>query len=439
MNDQGIPFLEYQDIPEVARRTISVRVASERVETFGFLLGREMSAIGEGHGEIAGRAEDPSDHWLAARSSEDWVAVVAVHDVQPGRGLGRLTLRVLSLTKDVGSGLLAGLVERVRRAESEAVAGTMNGYAWAAVIGPAGEWANLNERARHQFGGAYEWPGLTLLPLVTPYEGQARSGALYREHRVRAYGSVEAPTWEIAQRLADAAATRSALFLSLLLRSSVERRQVAASVVQGTQADLDRLYPVETMKTLGEYVSESEAVSQNYGASASWHEPQHIYKLPCDAPALWKATESSRATGSFWSALAAYRTAWQLRYEFPSFGFVALVTAVEALVDESTLTHCACCNQFLGLGRAFRQVIADHTGVSEASLKPFTNLAYKRRSKTLHTGALHGGELLSQVGRRGDWAPDQVAAFELREWDRLESLVARTLLSWLRRACAGRV
>jgi hypothetical protein len=431
-----MPFLQYADLPEVGARCITVRVHADHVETFGFLLGPELNSIGNGHRESVGLGDKGDDHWLAAEYPDGTVAVVVVPDVRPAWGISRVTLHILSQTDDVSvEERLDDLVDRVRRAETAAGETDLRAYAWAAVLGPAGEWANINERARHQFGGSYSWQGLELAPLVQPHEGQARSGWLYREHRVQACGAVQATTSELAQRLADEAAIRAALFLSLLLRTAIEMRQPATHIVEGRMDDLDRLFPIEVLSAPGPYASIEDARAQDYGASRGWHDPPHQYKIAADASELWRTAMSlsGRDADSVWAALAAYRTAWQLRREHPSFGFVALVTAVEALVDERSLPRCPECNALRGVGAAFRRVIADHTGVPEQSLKPITNVVYRLRSKTVHTGALHGSEMLSAVGRRGAWAHDPAAEFERSEWDRLEALVAVTLATWLRR------
>jgi hypothetical protein len=216
-------------------------------------------------------------------------------------------------------------------------------------------------------------------------------------------------------------------------------RQANASITQGTRSDLDGLFPTAVVEEAGVYVSQGEALAQDYGPSRGWEEPAHVYKLPVDAPDLWAAAANltSEDADSFWHALASYRTAWMLRHEHPSFGFVALVTAIEALVDENDLSSCTSCGQIGGLGRAFRNVITTETGISDELLKPITNRAYDRRSKTLHTGLLHGREITSRF-LVGGWTPDPAASFEYREWDQMEAIAAWTLTGSLRTRTSAR-
>ncbi len=434
-----MPFLEYRDLPEVACKRVAIKVPAAKVETFGFLLGREMSAIGSGHSEVGGGVGHLNDRWLAARSAEGWIAVVGVHDVRVGAGLGSLTVRILESGDAPGlsAARLSDVIKRIQLAEAEARSGATHEYRWGMALGPSGNDENLEERARHCFGGVYEWPGVTLAAVAVPYEGDARISdhvsRPFRVHRAWGSGSVTAPSWELAQRLADRTALRVALFLTLLVRTNIEPAQSAASIVQGDASDLDRLFPQNLHSAPGPYVPVDEAFAQSYGPSAPPDAP-YIFKLPADAGELWHCADSLEAkeADAFWSALASYRTAWQLRHEFPSFGFVALVTAGESLIDGSTLAKCEACEQPRGLGRAFGELVSLHTGVPVAELKKFTNAAYDRRSRTVHAGALHGGELSSPVGRASGWAPDPAAQFEYREWPALEALVACTLLTWLR-------
>ena len=432
-----VPVLEYSGLPEVAKRSTSVHVRADEVETFGFLLGREMSAIGSGHRELAGDPGHLNDRWLTTVSPEGWVAVIAVEDVRPQRGLGRLSIRILSadMPAAAAADALSGLIESVRRAEVEAKLTSGEPYEWGIALGPAGELHASDERARHRFGGVYEWHDVTLAPLTEAYEGEARLADYvsypYRVHRAWASGSVAAPTRELAQRLADRKALQISLFLSLLLRAAIEPAQSAASIVKGDSSDLARLFPRNLLSTPGSYVSETQAFQQDYGPTAPPDNP-HVYVLPSDAPDLWlKACSIGSWEQGFWVALAAYRTACTLRVELPSLAFVALVSAAEALIDTSTLSRCHACGQYQGVGKAFETLLVPD-GPETNGVARFARRAYDNRSRIVHDAELYGDEMMSRVGRPGAWAPDPAAQFLYAEWPALELLVARALLRFIR-------
>ena len=407
---QPVPFAEFSDLGEAAKTTLAVQLTADRVETFGFLLGREMSAIGSGHSERSGGPGHVNDRWLASVSPEGWVAVVAVEDVRPKCGLGHLSVRILSseLSKANAAEHLAQLVKRVRRAESEAKTSLGSAYAWGIALGPLGDLQALDERARHRFGGRYELHDVTLSPLAAAYEditylADGLHGE-YRVHRAWASGSVTAPTWEIAQRLADRKALDISLFLSLLLRTAIEPAQSAACVVQGDATDLAHLFPRNLISTPGTQESPERAFEQNYGPTAPRDAP-HVYTFPNDAADLWRKMCSLHGSGQrFWEAMAAYRTASKLRFQFPSLSFVALVSAVEGLIDTATLPKCDVCDQYTGVGKAFEALLV-MDGPEHVQEAKFARDAYNTRSRIVHDASLYGGEMMSRVGRPGGGCP----------------------------------
>ena len=341
-----------------------------------------------------------------------------------------MSLRVLSsdISTTAAADRLGQLADRVRRAEVEAKTGSGNAYRWGIALGPAGELEALDERTRHRFGGVYEWSDVTLSPLAGAYEGEARISDYvsrpYRVHRAWASGSVTAPTWELAQRLADRKALDVSPFLSLLLRTAIEPAQSTASIVMGDETDLARLFPRDLISDHGGYVPEGQAFRQDYGPTAPRDEP-HVYFLPTDAPVLWRnATDSDP-----WVALAAYRTACKLRFDFPSLAFVALISAAEALIPASTTAKCKACGQHKGLGKAVQELLVPDGPEQDAR---FVRQAYKTRSKIVHDARLFGGEMMSRVGRAGTWAADPSARFLYAEWPALEHLVAAALLRSIR-------
>jgi hypothetical protein len=89
-------------------------------------------------------------------------------------------------------------------------------------------------------------------------------------------------------------------------------------------------------------------------------------------------------------ALHAHRQGMLLMDEHPSLALVSFVSAIEevgsTLVD---LTTCECCGMMKGAGKRFRQALK--TVYSNREAAPFNEI-YDLRSRTVHSGVLHGDE-----------------------------------------------
>jgi hypothetical protein len=428
-------LIEHADHVEVASRVVGVSFAAADLELFGLLLAEKVNSIGAGHSE---RPVD-SDRMLVSEAAEGWVAVLVVHGVEASR-VTTVTTRVLAPpAADVTpSDAVGRLVNIVRSAAKEARDKPRRPYSWSSVIAPRGPDSALEPRARLALAGRYEWDGLVIEPLATAYEGSERAGwgvfHPYRERGIRAAGEIEASTGTLAQRAADLEVRHVCLLLSLFFRTAIEPRQQAASIVWGTPDDLTNLYGMPDVDDdEGIYSDAGEAFVQT-AAEVPDVESDGKFRMPLDAPVLWRGIrvldDASRTR--LWNALGAYTTAWRLKEPHPSLSLVSLVTAIEAIVDPNELKRCPKCDSVEGLGKAYRRTIARYTGTAEETLKSFTDVMYGRRSSTLHSGVLFGGEDESMVGWGGSWAPRTALQFAWGEWPVLEKLTAAALMTRLR-------
>jgi hypothetical protein len=147
------------------------------------------------------------------------------------------------------------------------------------------------------------------------------------------------------------------------------------------------------------------------------------------APPAWldSAWARTQAAPYLVAALDAFLEGVHVAQRHPSLAAVAFTASVETIATRLyKLQSCAACGTRFGLGRAFKAALRQVVDEDEAKI---LDSVYAARSKTVHSGRLHGGETIPGVIFGGSWNADPSSDFRWQILWRLQRATGQ-LLKW---------
>ncbi|UOX90651.1 hypothetical protein MUY14_08505 [Amycolatopsis sp. FBCC-B4732] len=202
---------------------------------------------------------------------------------------------------------------------------------------------------------------------------------------------------------------------------------------------------LHTLCGLLSVVTDESLVVREVPAPTEWGERPVPASLPWYRPSATDTFDLSAATAltlpemldSAWSrvrqepvliaALDTYLEGIQAAPRHPSLAAVSFVASVETVAGKLfKFERCESCKNRLRLGAAFKASLRKVVSEEEAAALDFV---YNARSKTVHSGRLHGGETTPGVLFLGPWSQDTASDFRWRTLWRLRS-ATRLLLAW---------
>lgn len=335
----------------------------------------------------------------------------------------RDTVVLLAVTTDAVFVLVAGSVaaeeELVNCVASAAEAATRGlgdaaeEISWTAIVGPGPERSSSNERPLKAAVsiGPMRLTSTDVI-LIEPEVSQQRSlhsWGIQRSIPIRVSGSSRGYNWQSASVHAARDLHTLCGVLSVATDETIIVRETAAPLSWGERVvpESPPWYRAHMDETRDIDVARINAMELPSWSDSAWTRTQREPKLV--------------------PALDAYLEGLQAVTRHPSLAAVSFVASAETLASKLfKLKRCESCLNRLGLGYAFKMTLRKVLNEKEALA---LDSVYNYRSKTVHSGSLHGGETTPGILFLGAWSQDTATDFRWRMLWRLQG-ATRRLLEW---------